>query len=90
MNVCMKATKRLSGMTKTGMTHFVQGARPEMVPRICSSPKRFPNRRMPSESGRTKLLINSIGNIRMASQGIGPAKCLRWPSSPFSLMPMAL
>ena len=52
-----------------------------------SSANIFPKRRIESETGREKWLINSMGRRSGAKRGMGPVKCLRYLNKPWVLIP---
>src|ERR1044072_9194828 len=92
--VWIKATKRLSGISKIkinmlGKTKFEYGGyKCVKVSITFSSENMFAKRRIPKVNGLMRLLINSIEKISGAIHQMGPAKCLRCPKIPFSLIPM--
>src|SRR5882672_4569507 len=63
---------------------------PTKIPYRRSLAKILAQRRTVSETMRAVMLMISTGKISGESQGTGPAKCFRYPTGPWCLMPCQL
>src|SRR3981189_1364466 len=63
---------------------------PTKMPESRSLAKMLAQRRTVSETIRAVMLIISTGKINGESHGTGPAKCLRYPTGPWCLIPCQL